>query len=124
MAEDDDRRLELVKGSAPPDKEMGRVGLGLLLGLAIGHRPLLAAIEGRLAFESALLYFVVIVLIAVGSLLFLGVLYDRFSYREPVVDEIDGQPSRFSADELTAVNNGPQADDSAPESHEEPPSPG
>lgn len=71
MAEDD-RRLELVKGSAPSERETGRVGLGLLIGLAIGHRPLLAAVDGRLDFETALVSFVVIVLIAVGSLLFLA----------------------------------------------------
>lgn len=75
----DDRRMELVGGRAPPQLEAGRVGLGLLVGLLAGHRSLFGAASGRVAFEPALAYFVVTVLIAVGGVLTIGVLYDRFS---------------------------------------------
>ena len=76
---DGDRRVELVGGRAPPQLEAGRVGLGLLVGLLAGHRSLLGAASGRAAFEPALAYFVVTVLLSVGGALTIGVLYDRFS---------------------------------------------
>jgi len=51
----------------------------MLVGLAIGHRPVLGALNGRVALETALGSFVLIVLIGVGSVLFLGYVHDRFA---------------------------------------------
>ena len=76
---DSDRRLELVGRPGPGPRESGRVGIGLLVGLAIGHRPVLGAVSGRVALETALGSFVLIVLLGVGSVLFLGYVHDRFA---------------------------------------------
>ena len=76
---DADRRVELVGGREPPEREAGRVGAGLLIGLVAGHRSILGAASGRVAFELGLLYFVATVLLSVGGVLALGVLYDRFA---------------------------------------------
>lgn len=79
---DGDRRVELVGGRQPPQLEAGRVGIGLLVGLLAGHRALLGAATGRLAFEAGLGYFVGTVLVSVGGAIAVGVLYDRFTAKQ------------------------------------------
>lgn len=71
--------MELVGPADAGRGESARLGAGLLLGLALGHRPLLAAATGSTTFEAGLGYFVVIVLACVGGILFLGALYQRFA---------------------------------------------
>ncbi|MDH3678842.1 MAG: hypothetical protein OEV40_02710 [Acidimicrobiia bacterium] len=78
---DDDRRVELIRTRDDGQVEAARVGAGLLIGLLAGHRSLLGAAGGRIAFEAALGYFVLAVLLSVAGTLVVGRMYDRFSAR-------------------------------------------
>ncbi|MGI9612709.1 MAG: hypothetical protein ACR2QO_07380 [Acidimicrobiales bacterium] len=109
-----DRRMELVGGRAPPQLEAGRLGLGLLVGLLAGHRALFGAASGRVAFEPALAYFVVTVLLSVGGALTIGVLYDRFA-ATPRPVSIDEETSRSEGSDdhqdRGVVGNRPEAEE-------------
>ncbi len=88
-----DRRVQLVGGRNRPETEAGLVGAGLLVGLVAGHRALLGAATGRIAFELGLAWFVAAVLVSVGGSLALGALYDRFTADQREVATDDETPS-------------------------------
>lgn len=87
---DEDRRVELIRTRDDGQVESARIGAGLLIGLLAGHRSLLGAAAGRIAFEAALGYFVLAVLLSVAGALALGRLYDRYS-SDPDDTEIDNE---------------------------------
>jgi Flp pilus assembly pilin Flp len=72
-------RVDLVADVDPAARRAGRVGLGLLLSLPIGSPALLSVLQGGEGFEWALLRFLLSVAVAVGGVLFVSSLFDRFT---------------------------------------------
>lgn len=85
MAEEEQRRIELVAENDNSKQEALRVGAGLMTGLFLGRNSLLAAANGSEQFEFAIAHFVALVLACVAGSLFIGSIFDR--YRKAIEEE-------------------------------------
>jgi len=92
VAELESRRVELIAVSSPGKNESARVGLGLVVGLVVARKSLLAAGSGQEQFEWAIAHFVGVVLTCVAGALLLGYLYDR-SIRQTTRDRAESVPN-------------------------------
>lgn len=79
MAEESNRRIELVAEPTDSTREAARTGAGLILGFVLGRNSLIGAATGSEQFELAIAHFVGVVLASVAGALFVGAMYDRMN---------------------------------------------
>ena len=71
--------VQLVRPAEPSARRTTRLGLGLLLSLAVGWPGISAGLDGSVPFEAAVVRFLLAVAVSVGAVLGLGGLYDHFT---------------------------------------------
>lgn len=104
MAEEEQRRIELVAENDNSKQEAFRVGAGLMTGLVLGRNSLFAAASGSEQFEFAIAHFVGLVLACVAGSLFIGALYDR--YRKALEEEDAAAEAAAEAEALAEAETG------------------